>query len=188
MKRVALLAFAFVVGTASLMEAQVIGTYRPSVVTYYPSATSVAPATAYRPLPSATQFASTQYTYPVTTVGSPQVFSSTPVVNTSYVSTTPYVTASPIVGGNCNCSPVQTVGGISYQPITNYSPPVQTVAYQQPIQTVAYQQPATLPVQTVSAQTAAVGGKYYVGKGLLGRPKVYAQGQPVRNALRSIFP
>ena len=69
--------------------------------------------------------------------------------------------------------------------------PLATVAYQQPatlpVQTVAYQQPVA-PVQTVAAQNTMLNGKYYVGRGLLGRPKVYAQGQPIRNMFRTILP
>jgi len=172
MKRYALLAVVMVACSAALAQAQVIGTYRPSLVTYYPSASSVTPVTAYRPVPTAARYASAQQ-------------SVTPVVNAAYTSSTPYVAnsayvaQSPVVGGACGCPPVQTIGGASQ---------VSTVAYSPAVQTVAYQQPATVPVQTVGGRGGLIDGKYYVGKGLLGRPKVYAEGQPVRNALRAILP
>ena len=192
MKRMTLLAALFAVSTATLAQAQVIGTYRPSLVTYYPSTSSVTPVAYYKPVPANNQayaqyasntrtqvaYATNNYpSYPVNTVANTQVVNSVPVQQTSYYNSTPYVansptqvTYSPIVGNDC-CNPCQ---------------PIQTVAYQAPVQTIAYQQ----PVQPIAAapQPGLIDGKWYVGKGLLGRPKLYAEGQPIRNAFRTILP
>ena len=200
MKRMTLLAALFVLSTATLAQAQVIGTYRPSLVTYYPSTSSVTPVAYHKPVPANNQayaqyasntrtqvaYAPNNYTttnyasYPVNTVANTQVVSSVPVQQASYYNGTPYVanypqqvTYSPIVGNDC-CNPCQ---------------PIQTVAYQAPVQTIAYQQPVA-PVQPIAttAQPGYIDGKWYVGKGLLGRPKLYAEGQPIRNAFRTILP
>ena len=196
MKRIALLAVLVATGLSAHVEAQVIGTYRPSLVTYYPSTTSVTPVAYHKPVPT-TQYAGTQYaanpynSYPVVTASANQVVNSTPIVQTSYVGGTsyaanyPYTTVnSPIATTNCGCAPIQTIGTTNYYPSTAVAP----VAYQQPVVApvtqVAYQQ----PIQTIAAENTYIDGKYYVGKGLLGRPKVYAQGQPIRNVFRRILP
>ena len=211
MKRFALLAALAVACTTTYSQAQVIGTYRPSLVTYYPSATSVTPVAYYKPIP--TQYASNVYAtntspnYPLAqaagfttaTVPAPQAIHSTPIVQTSYYGAAAYgggpqVAYSPI-GGDC-CTPYQSSAATSYYPAGGCAP-IQSccspVAYQQPayapVQTIAYQQPVVAPVQPIGApQPGLIDGKWYVGKGLLGRPKLYAEGQPIRNTLRTILP
>ena len=202
MKRFALLAVVAVACMTATLQAQVIGTYRPSLVTYYPSNSSVTPVAYAKPVPTAgTSYVADRYSsYPVTAASATQVISSTPVVQTAYASGTNYVyptsyantagysyanypttAGSPIIGGNCGCAPIQTIGTTSYYPATTVTP----VAYQQPI---AYQQPVGVPAQTIAGSNPMLGGKYYVGRGLLGRPKVYAHGQPLRNVFRKILP
>ena len=189
MKRMTLLTVALsvavlIASNVTLCEAQVIGTYRPSLVTYYPSATSVTPVAYYKPVPATTQYAANYSSYPVASTSYTQPISTAPVVQSSYVGATPYVAnypyttaGSPVVGGACGCAPIQTIGTTSCYPTTAYAP-VQTVAYQQPV----------APVQPITAQPGLIDGKWYVGKGLLGRPKLYAEGQPIRNAFRTILP
>ena len=190
-----LAAVAIATCTASLSQAQVIGTYRPSLVTYYPSASSVTPIAAYRPVPSATQYAASPYNnYGVQTASWAQPATTAPVVNTSFAgggmyAGVPQYTASPVTGGDCGgCGSIQTIGAANYAPGLGCGGFAQQPAYAP----IAYQQPIAAQYQAVPYQNIGgaeqLGGKYYVGKGLLGRPKVYAQGQPVRNALRSILP
>ncbi|MEK6239071.1 MAG: hypothetical protein N2C14_30515, partial [Planctomycetales bacterium] len=56
--------------------------------------------------------------------------------------------------------------------------------YAQPVaQTVGYAQPAACPPAVGSACK-----NYWVGRGIVGQPKLYISGQPVRNALRFVSP
>jgi hypothetical protein len=71
------------------------------------------------------------------------------------------VYAQPVTYGN-PCMPCPCVSPVSYQPAAAYQP--------------------------VAAPAAAGCKPYYVGRGLLGQPKLYMPGQPVRNALRFITP
>jgi hypothetical protein len=144
----------------SAAGAQVIGTYRPSVVKYYPAATSAAPAS-YQARTAAISpvgyYPTTTVSAPITTLGGPQVVSPLPVANTSYY-------GAPLGGSACCCSS----GGVPVAPIAataNYS---------------------SAPI--VYANAGGLGGNRYIGRSLWGGPKVYANGQPVRNALRWLGP
>lgn len=66
-------------------------------------------------------------------------------------------------GPPCVCAPVG-------QPTYSYLAPQPTYAYRQ-----------SIPVSQLP-------GNYYFGRGLIGQPKVYVPGQPVRNAVRFISP
>lgn len=84
-------------------DAQVIGTYRPSVVTYYPTSTSVAPASYQTPITTAGYYAPTVPAAPVRTVAATRVISH-----------------SPVIGGGCAPPlPATPVAGTSYYPVTN---------------------------------------------------------------------
>jgi hypothetical protein len=159
MKRLTLttLALLATLTAVNFADAQVIGTYRPSVVTYYPTSPSFTPA------PSQPQIVQASYygaqTTPIATVSNTQAI------------------------GGCECTPLR-----SYP--TNIAPTVYSspapVAYSQP---VAYAAPVSVPVQTVAYNTQpALPPNRYIGTNLFGSPKVYANGQPVRNALRWLGP
>ncbi len=184
MKRfVSIAAVALVCSAASGLQAQVIGTYRPSVVTYYPAATGtpVGYQQPYqRPLVQPVSYTSASYApanyapvrygsaAPISTVGYSQVASRTPLYNASYGVGTP-------VGGNC-CTPIQSVGYAQSSPCL-------------PIAQTAYAPPVGLPVQAIAAPPpGTIDNEYYIGHGLLGRPKVFKTGQPLRNTLRRILP
>ena len=224
MKRFALLVVAIAAGTAAAAQAQVIGTYRPSLVTYYPSTTSVTPVAYAKPIPTAGRYVANPYgTYPMLSranpaTGTTQVvqaaygnnyagaanyantgnyantaYYSYPVnyantTNYAYAANYPTTAAAPIVSGNCGCAPFQTIGTTSYYPTTAVAPAAYQQTYVGPASQAAYQQPLVAPVQPIGAQAGTINGKYFVGKGLLGRPKIYAQGQPIRNVLRTILP
>lgn len=106
-------------------------------------------------------------------------------------------TTTAFYGNNCCCQPIQSVVA---RPVQNYVP----VAYSQPTYTqptytqptyitagypsqagytpVAYNSPSPiLPVTSMPSN-------YYVGRGIIGQPKVYVPGQPIRNALRYLTP
>jgi hypothetical protein len=143
----------------SAASAQVIGTYRPSVVTYYPHTTSAAPATFQArtmPITPVGYYPTTTVAAPITTLGGPQVVSPLPVTHASYY-------GAPPAASGCGC----TGGGVPVAPIvaTSYSP---------------------APVACASA--CDLGGNRFVGRSVWGSPKVYANGQPVRNALRWLGP
>jgi hypothetical protein len=151
--------------------AQIIGTYRPSVVTYFPAATSAAPATYQMrttPITPVSYYPTTTVSAPITTLGAPQVVSPYPVASASYygntvpVASTSYHSAP--LGGNACCCPT---GGVPVAPLatTSYS-----------------------PAPIVYANSGGMGGNRYIGRTLWGSPKVYASGQPVRNALRWLGP
>jgi hypothetical protein len=164
MKRLALTVLALFAALATVQssEAQVIGTYRPSVVTYYPTSTSVLPAPSQPPIAQASYYGATTVT-PVANV-------SAPLASQAYYGTQ-------VVSANgCQCAPLR-----SYP--ANVTP---TAYYSQP---VAYAAPAAVPVQTVSyAAQPALGSNRYIGTNIFGNPKVYANGQPLRNALRWLGP
>ena len=75
--------------------------------------------------------------------------------------------------------------GPAYCPSTGggaYGPAYQPVGYYQPVYAGMPNGPvAQDPYQHPSS-------KYYVGENLFGQPKLFVNGQPVRNALRSILP
>jgi hypothetical protein len=147
---------AIVVLSATLAQAQVFGTYRPSVVTYYPTATSGIPAASQPQIAQASYYGTT----PVTT----------PIAAQSYY-------AAPVTG--CQCTPLQSYP-TNITPTAYYSPT--PVTYAQPVSYAA-------PIQTVSYNAQpALGPNRYIGRNLFGSPKVYANGQPVRNALRWLGP
>lgn len=119
MKPIALLSTLVTLTLAATSQAQVIGTYRPSITTYR----STVPAVAMRPASYSTRVTTANYTTPVTapvtTVGSPQV------VNSYYPQS--HVVGSPVAGGACNCGPVAPT--VAYQgapcaapAVTAYSP------------------------------------------------------------------
>ncbi|RCS49313.1 hypothetical protein DTL42_12315 [Bremerella cremea] len=98
-------------------------------------------------------------------------------------------------------APVVTTTGT---PVTVYRPTT-TIAYNNPpVNSVpvmtppVVSQPVVVPNATVYPvdQTAyrpvlpiiGMSNNSYVGRGLLGQPEVYTEGQPIRNALRYIFP
>lgn len=180
MKRfVSIAAVALVCSAATWAQAQVIGTYRPSVVTYYPAASATqvgyqqprvqpvnyAPAS-YAPA----NYAPVSYgsTTPISTVGYSQVASRTPLYNTSHIVGSP-------VGSGC-CAPIQSVGYAQGAPCP-------------PIAQTAYAPPVGLPVQAIAAPPpGTIDSQYFIGQGLLGRPKVFKVGQPLRNTVRRILP
>ena len=158
-----------VVCAAAVGQAQVIGTYRPSVVTYYPATGSTAPAV-YQP----TYVAQTGYypqnyyaAAPITTVGGPQVVSTVGYggYGVSPVAAAQPYYGAPIAGNACGCVP-------------------QTTCY--PVNQISYAQPA-VPVQYASGG-AGLPDNRYIGTNLFGSPKVYANGQPLRNVLRWLGP
>lgn len=216
MKRMALLSTILTFAIASAVQAQVIGTYRPSVSTYYPTtaSVSVSPVTHYMPVKPAsysqpvitsstpvpgtmqvisganvyTQPASTSYAQiasdtevisqtqyaaqPTTVVSQPAQYAVQP---TQYVYQQPAVASPMVVGNNC-CQPVAAAPAVSYAAPVNccYTQPMQ-------VQQVAYQSAA-------NPTCVPPDGRHYVGRTLWGSPKVYAERQPLRNALRFLGP
>ena len=165
MKRLTLTALALFAAltAAPFADAQVIGTYRPSVVTYYPTSTSTMPA-AYQP-----QIAQASY-YGGSTVA-------TPIASQSYYGT------QAIASNGCECTPLRSYP-TNITPTAYYSPA--PVTYTQP---VSYAAPVSVPVQQVAYNTQpALGSNRYIGTNLFGSPKVYANGQPLRNAIRWLGP
>lgn len=143
-------------------SAQVIGTYRPSVVTYYPTSASTMPA-AYQP-----QIAQANY------YGAAPM--ATPIASSSYY-------AQPMAQSGCECTPQRSYP-TNQTPTAYYSPA--PVSYQQPI---SYAAPLSVPVQTVAYNTQpALGPNRYIGTNIFGNPKVFATRQPLRNALRWLGP
>lgn len=178
MKRLTLTALAlFAALTATqYADAQVIGTYRPSLVTYYPTSTSVMPA------PSQPQIVQASYQGGTTVTQTPIAM----VNNTQYVgapinSQAYYGTQA--VSNGCECAPLRSMP-TNITPTSYYSPA--PVTYTQPVSYVA---PATVPVQQVAlSPQPALPPNRYIGTNLFGSPKVYANHQPVRNALRWLGP
>lgn len=157
-------------------DAQVIGTYRPSLVTYYPTSTSVLPAPSQPQIVQASYQGGTTITQtPIATVSNTQ-YVGAPIASQAYYSTQPVTTG-------CECTPLRSYP-TNVTPTAYYSPA--PVTYTQPVSYVA---PATVPVQQVSlAAPSALPANRYIGTNLFGNPKVYATGQPVRNALRWLGP
>jgi len=104
---------------------------------------------------------------------------------------------------------------VQYTAPATYSAPVTTVGnpvvVNRPVTTIAYNNPpviqtpvvtGTVPVQVPNATVYPVdrtafrpvlpivpmNNNSYVGRGLLGQPKVYTEGQPIRNSFRYILP
>lgn len=156
------LALSATLAAAQFASAQVIGTYRPSVVTYYPTSTSVLPAASQPQIAQASYYGASTVASPIATVSGTQYLGG-PIATQSYY-------ASPVATGGCGC-------GCGCTPAP--------VAYTQPI---AYSAPVAAPVQTVSYAQPGLGANRYIGSNIFGNPKVYATGQPLRNALRWLGP
>lgn len=176
MKRLSLIALAlFATLTATqLTHAQVIGTYRPSVVTYYPTSTSMLPAASQPQIAQVSYVGGTTVTStPVAMVNNTQYVGS-PVASQAYY-------GNQVVASGCECTPLRAA---NITPTAYY--PQAPVTYSQPVATVV---PTAVPVQQVSfAPQPALPPNRYISTNLFGSPKVFAKGQPVRNALRWIGP
>lgn len=81
--------------------------------------------------------------------------------------------------------PVRRIGGPSCPEPRAYAPRRNSTAY---VPIAAPQQPVNVTVQAPLSPSNQLGGGRYVGRGILGQPTVYADGQPVRNLLRAFVP
>ena len=145
-------------------------------------------ASAQRVVPSPVQPAPVRLTSHRDAVVSPYVaskvattFSSSP--NSVVSSPQTITTLSPIPGPTVSsgCTPTTAVATASAPlPVTTYYQPagVSTVTAAATPTYVAYGSPYVV----------ARPRPYYVGRGLIGQPKLYVGGQPIRNALRFITP
>jgi hypothetical protein len=93
------------------------------------------------------------------------------------------IASAQVIGGGCQCAPLRSYP-TNITPTAYYSPA--PVTYAQPI---SYAAPMSVPVQQVAYNTQpALGPNRYISTNLFGSPKVYANGQPLRNALRWLGP
>jgi hypothetical protein len=100
----------------------------------------------------------------------------------------PYV-VQPVAGTGTPAGARQTIGGTLSPVTTVYSNPVtQFGSTSVPAGAVTYR--GYVPVTSVPAGVVPVitATPYRYGRGILGQPKVYVSGQPVRNALRYLSP
>ena len=154
-----------------------------TVTTYY-SPQSPSPITSIRPFGSISPVSrtSSRVVYQptaLTTINGSQV---TPDPYYGGASVAPTITSQPIADGccqPCECQPLTSVG---FAPTT-------TIGYQQYPTTAAYPIAQSgysyRPVNT-ALPTQANGT--YVGRGLIGQPKAYVDGQPLRNFFRFLTP
>ncbi len=91
--------------------------------------------------------------------------------------------------------PVRTLRPVVAAPVTVCRPVVccppalpQTYAPQQPSPPGTASRPASPAPQVVYQPAVAAGPRYMLGRGVLGQPKLYVEGQPVRNFLRWLTP
>ena len=133
-------------------------------------------------------------------VVSPYMTSKVPI-NTMFVGSVPGATvissSSPAITGP------QTITTLSPIPATTVrssgcAPTPTAAASTTPLPVTTYYQPAAVsPATTAPTATNVAYGSphvvahprpYYVGRGLIGQPKLYVGGQPLRNVLRFITP
>ena len=156
-------------------------------------------ASAQRVVPSPVQPAPVRLTSHRDAVVSPSVASKVPIQTTlaaSVPATTFSSSPSPVV------SSPQTITTLSPIPgpiVSSGCTPTTAVAMASaPLPVTTYYQPAGVSTVTaaVTPTYVAYGSPYvvarprpyYVGRGLIGQPKLYVGGQPIRNALRFITP
>jgi len=154
-----------------------------TVTTYYSPqtrapVTNITPAGSFRSVGHTSSRVVYQPTA-MTTINGSQV---TPDPYYGGASVAPSIAAQPLSNGCCQPCDCQSLTNVGFAPTTNVGcqPYATTTAY--PIAQSAY---SYRPVNTaVPTQTNGT----YVGRGLIGQPKAYVDGQPVRNLFRFLTP
>lgn len=146
-----------------------------TITTYY-SPENPVPLTQLAP-PAARQvfYRSPAQVTPAASVAPVQYYGSTTPIGSYHMVRRPTFAASPVTASPVAVSRAGGCGSYSPYPAANYAPTL-TNAYSS-----GYQYRPVVPVHNLPSNA-------YLGQGLLGQPKAYVNGQPIRNFLRYMSP